>query len=83
MNGHKALLLALLLSVAPWVALLPACSKQSTWSVRNGSITPTLTDRDGLGRAAQGVRAGRGKVVTQSAPYSRAVGLVKRGEADA
>lgn len=80
----RTLLLAMLLSVAPWVAAAEGVPKQihlvsEEWL--------DYTNADGTGVAWDVLRkvfepAGV-KVVAQSAPYSRAVGLVKRGEADA
>ncbi|MFJ2985773.1 MULTISPECIES: substrate-binding periplasmic protein [unclassified Pseudomonas] len=80
----RTVLLAILLSVAPWVAAAEGVPKQvhlvsEEWL--------DYTNADGSGVAWDVLRkvfepAGV-KVVTQSAPYSRAVGLVKRGEADA
>ncbi|WP_426809813.1 substrate-binding periplasmic protein [Pseudomonas sp. WOUb67] len=80
----RTVLLAMLLSVAPWVAAAEGVPKQihlvsEEWL--------DYTNADGTGVAWDVLRkvfepAGV-KVVTQSAPYSRAVGLVKRGEADA
>lgn len=80
----RTLLLAMLLSVAPWVAAAEGVPKQihlvsEEWL--------DYTNADGTGVAWDVLRkvfepAGV-KVVPQSAPYSRAVGLVKRGEADA
>ncbi|MCE0880513.1 substrate-binding periplasmic protein [Pseudomonas putida] len=80
----RTLLLAMLLSIAPWVAAAEGVPKQihlvsEEWL--------DYTNADGTGVAWDVLRkvfepAGV-KVVPQSAPYSRAVGLVKRGEADA
>ncbi|WJD63265.1 substrate-binding periplasmic protein [Pseudomonas kurunegalensis] len=80
----RTVLLAMLLSVAPWVNAADGVPKQihlvsEEWL--------DYTNADGSGVAWDVLRkvfepAGV-KVVTQSAPYSRAVGLVKRGEADA
>jgi len=80
----RTVLLAILLSVATWVAAAEGVPKQvhlvsEEWL--------DYTNADGSGVAWDVLRkvfepAGV-KVVTQSAPYSRAVGLVKRGEADA
>lgn len=80
----RTVLLAMLLSVAPWVAAGEGMPKQihlvsEEWL--------DYTNADGTGVAWDVLRkvfepAGV-KVVTQTAPYSRAVGLVKRGEADA
>jgi len=74
----------MLLSIAPWVTAAEGMPKQihlvsEEWL--------DYTNADGTGVAWDVLRkvfepAGV-KVVTQSAPYSRAVGLVKRGEADA
>lgn len=80
----RTVLLAMLLSLAPWAAAAEGVPKQihlvsEEWL--------DYTNADGTGVAWDVLRkvfepAGV-KVVTQSAPYSRAVGLVKRGEADA
>ncbi|MCE5978666.1 substrate-binding periplasmic protein [Pseudomonas sp. JR33AA] len=80
----RSVLLAMLLSVAPWVMAAEGIPKQihlvsEEWL--------DYTNADGTGVAWDVLRkvfepAGV-EVVTQSAPYSRAVGLVKRGEADA
>jgi len=80
----RTVLLAMMLGVAPWVAAAEQTPKQvhlvsEEWL--------DYTNADGSGVAWDVLRkvfepAGV-KVVTQSAPYSRAVGLVKRGEADA
>ena len=80
----RTVLLAILLSVAPLVTAAEGVPKQihlvsEEWL--------DYTNADGTGVAWDVLRkvfepAGV-KVVTQSAPYSRAVGLVKRGEADA
>lgn len=80
----RTVLLAMLLSVAPWVAAGEGMPKQihlvsEEWL--------DYTNADGTGVAWDVLRkvfepAGV-KVVTQTAPYSRAVGLVKRDEADA
>ena len=80
----RTVLLAMLLSVAPLVMAAEGVPKQihlvsEEWL--------DYTNADGTGVAWDVLRkvfepAGV-KVVTQSAPYSRAVGLVKRGEADA
>lgn len=80
----RTVLLAMLLSIAPWVTAAEGMPKQihlvsEEWL--------DYTNADGTGVAWDVLRkvfepAGV-KVVTQSAPYSRAVGLVKRGEADA
>lgn len=80
----RTVLLAMMLSLAPWVAAAEVLPKQvhlvsEEWL--------DYTNADGSGVAWDVMRkvfepAGV-KVVTQSAPYSRAVGLVKRGEADA
>jgi polar amino acid transport system substrate-binding protein len=74
----------MLLSIAPWVTAAEGIPKQihlvsEEWL--------DYTNADGTGVAWDVLRkvfepAGV-EVVTQSAPYSRAVGLVKRGEADA
>lgn len=80
----RTVLLAMMLGLAPWVAAAGATPKQvhlvsEEWL--------DYTNADGSGVAWDVLRkvfepAGV-KVVAQSAPYSRAVGLVKRGEADA
>ncbi|HDS1817187.1 TPA: transporter substrate-binding domain-containing protein [Pseudomonas putida] len=80
----RTVLLAILLGFAPWVGAAEGVPKQvhlvsEEWL--------DYTNADGTGVAWDVLRkvfepAGV-KVVTQSAPYSRAVGLVKRGEADA
>lgn len=80
----RTVLLAMMLGLAPWVAAAEATPKQvhlvsEEWL--------DYTNADGSGVAWDVLRkvfepAGV-KVVAQSAPYSRAVGLVKRGEADA
>jgi len=80
----RTVLLAMMLGVAPWVAAAEGTPKQvhlvsEEWL--------DYTNADGSGVAWDVLRkvfepAGV-KVVAQSAPYSRAVGLVKRGEADA
>ncbi|AFK70046.1 ABC transporter substrate-binding protein [Pseudomonas putida SJTE-1] len=80
----RTVLLAILLSIAPWVTAAEGIPKQihlvsEEWL--------DYTNADGTGVAWDVLRkvfepAGV-EVVTQSAPYSRAVGLVKRGEADA
>ncbi|MFF5866933.1 substrate-binding periplasmic protein [Pseudomonas sp. NPDC012596] len=80
----RTVLLAMMLGVAPWVAAAEQTPKQvhlvsEEWL--------DYTNADGSGVAWDVLRkvfepAGV-KVVAQSAPYSRAVGLVKRGEADA
>jgi len=80
----RTVLLAMMLGLAPWVAAAEGTPKQvhlvsEEWL--------DYTNADGSGVAWDVLRkvfepAGV-KVVTQSAPYSRAVGLVKRGEADA
>ncbi|MCT8164526.1 MULTISPECIES: substrate-binding periplasmic protein [unclassified Pseudomonas] len=80
----KTLLLAMLLSLAPWAAAADGLPKQ-VHLVSEEWID--YTNADGSGVAWDVLRkvfepAGV-KVVTQSAPYSRAIGLVKRGEADA
>ncbi|MFJ4347407.1 substrate-binding periplasmic protein [Pseudomonas sp. NPDC089401] len=80
----RIVLLAMLLSVAPWVTAAQGLPKQ----VRLVSEEwIDYTDAKGNGLAWDVLRkvfepAGV-KVLTKSAPYSRAVGLVKRGEADA
>ena len=80
----RTVLLAMMLSLAPWVAAADALPKQ-VHLVSEEWID--YTNANGTGVAWDVLRkvfepAGV-KVVTQSAPYSRAVGLVKRGEADA
>ncbi|HEN8799057.1 ABC transporter substrate-binding protein [Pseudomonas sp. CM27] len=80
----RTVLLAMLLGFAPWVMAADGVPKQihlvsEEWL--------DYTNADGTGVAWDVLRkvfepAGV-KVVAQSAPYSRAVGLVKRGEADA
>ncbi|WP_286762198.1 substrate-binding periplasmic protein [Pseudomonas sp. UBA2047] len=80
----RVVLLAMLLSVAPWAVAAEGLPKQIQL-VSEEWID--YTNSDGTGVAWDVLRkvfepAGV-KVVTQSAPYSRAVGLVKRGEADA
>jgi len=80
----RTVLLAMLLGCAPWVGAAESVPKQvhlvsEEWL--------DYTNANGTGVAWDVLRkvfepAGV-KVVTQSAPYSRAVGLVKRGEADA
>ena len=80
----RVVLLAMLLSVAPWAVAAEGLPKQIQL-VSEEWID--YTNADGTGVAWDVLRkvfetAGV-KVVTQSAPYSRAVGLVKRGEADA
>jgi len=80
----RTVLLAMMLGLAPWAAAAEGTPKQvhlvsEEWL--------DYTNADGSGVAWDVLRkvfepAGV-KVVTQSAPYSRAVGLVKRGEADA
>ena len=80
----RVVLLAMLLSVAPWAVAAEGPPKQIQL-VSEEWID--YTNADGTGVAWDVLRkvfepAGV-KVVTQSAPYSRAVGLVKRGEADA
>ncbi len=80
----RTVLLAMMLSLAPWVAAADALPKQ-VHLVSEEWID--YTNADGSGVAWDVLRkvfepAGV-KVVTQSAPYSRAIGLVKRGEADA
>ncbi|MQG93210.1 ABC transporter substrate-binding protein [Pseudomonas sp. MN1F] len=80
----RTVLLAMMLSLAPWAMAADALPKQ-IHLVSEEWID--YTNADGSGVAWDVLRkvfepAGV-KVVTQSAPYSRAVGLVKRGEADA
>lgn len=80
----RTVLLAMMLSLAPWVSAADALPKQ-VHLVSEEWID--YTNADGSGVAWDVLRkvfepAGV-KVMTQSAPYSRAVGLVKRGEADA
>ena len=80
----RVVLLAMLLSVAPWAVAAEGLPKQIQL-VSEEWID--YTNADGTGVAWDVLRkvfepAGV-KVVTQIAPYSRAVGLVKRGEADA
>lgn len=80
----RTVLLAMMLSLAPWVMAADALPKQ-IHLVSEEWID--YTNADGSGVAWDVLRkvfepAGV-KVLTQSAPYSRAVGLVKRGEADA
>jgi len=80
----RTVLLAMMLGLAPWAAAAEGTPKQvhlvsEEWL--------DYTNADGSGVAWDVLRkvfepAGV-KVVAQSAPYSRAVGLVKRGEADA
>ncbi|GLO47702.1 MULTISPECIES: substrate-binding periplasmic protein [Pseudomonas] len=80
----RTMLLAMLLSLAPWAAAAEGVPKHihlvsEEWLDYTGA--------DGTGLAWDVLRkvfepAGV-KVVTLSAPYSRAIGLVKRGEADA
>ncbi|MFJ4155299.1 substrate-binding periplasmic protein [Pseudomonas sp. NPDC089752] len=80
----RTVLLAILLSFVPWAAAAEGVPKQvhlvsEEWL--------DYTNADGSGVAWDVLRkvfepVGV-KVVIQSAPYSRAVGLVKRGEADA
>lgn len=80
----RAVLLAMLMSICPWVAAGERLPQQ----VRLASEEwLDYTNADGSGLAWDLMRkvfepAGV-KVVVQSAPYSRAIGLVKRGEADA
>ncbi|WP_110993355.1 substrate-binding periplasmic protein [Pseudomonas sichuanensis] len=81
--GVRTVVLALMLLVAPAVM-----ARETTAQVRLVSEEwLDYTNADGSGVAWDVLRkvfepAGV-KVVTQSAPYSRAVGLVRRGEADA
>lgn len=80
----RTVLLAMMLSLAPWAVAADALPKQ-IHLVSEEWID--YTNADGSGVAWDVLRkvfepAGV-KVVAQSAPYSRAVGLVKRGEADA
>ncbi|MFJ4067113.1 substrate-binding periplasmic protein [Pseudomonas sp. NPDC089996] len=80
----RTVLLAMLLSLAPWVMAADALPRQ-IHLVSEEWID--YTNADGSGVAWDVLRkvfepAGV-KVMTQSAPYSRAVGLVRRGEADA
>jgi len=80
----RTVLLAMMLSLAPWVMAADALPKQ-IHLVSEEWID--YTNADGSGVAWDVLRkvfepAGV-KVLAQSAPYSRAVGLVKRGEADA
>ncbi|MFZ5935720.1 substrate-binding periplasmic protein [Pseudomonas sp. HS6-2] len=80
----RTVLLAMMLSLAPWAMAADALPKQ-IHLVSEEWID--YTNADGSGVAWDVLRkvfepAGV-KVVPQSAPYSRAVGLVKRGEADA
>ncbi|MEN5301874.1 transporter substrate-binding domain-containing protein [Pseudomonas sp. TWI628] len=80
----RTVLLAMMLSLAPWAMAADVLPKQ-IHLVSEEWID--YTNADGSGVAWDVLRkvfepAGV-KVVTQSAPYSRAVGLVKRGEADA
>ena len=80
----RAVLLAMLLSICPWVAAGERLPQQ----VRLASEEwLDYTNADGSGLAWDLMRkvldpAGV-QVVVQSAPYSRAIGLVKRGDADA
>jgi polar amino acid transport system substrate-binding protein len=74
----------MLLSIAPWVTAAEGIPKQIRLVSEEWL---DYTNADGTGVAWDVLRkvfepAGV-EVVTQSAPYSRAVGLVKRGEADA
>ncbi|MFG0409001.1 ABC transporter substrate-binding protein [Pseudomonas sp. NY5710] len=80
----RVVLLAVLLSVAPWALAADSLPKQIQLVSEEWV---DYTNADGTGVAWDVLRkvfepAGV-KVVAQSAPYSRAVGLVKRGEADA
>ena len=80
----RTVLLAMMLSFAPWAVAADALPRQ-IHLVSEEWID--YTNADGSGMAWDVLRkvfepAGV-KVLTQSAPYSRAVGLVKRGEADA
>ncbi|AYG43280.1 ABC transporter substrate-binding protein [Pseudomonas sp. Leaf58] len=80
----RTVLLAMLLSLAPWVAAAEGVPRQIQLVSEEWL---DYTNADGSGVAWDVLRkvfepAGV-KVVIQSAPYSRAVGLVKRGEADA
>jgi len=80
----RVVLLAMLLSVAPGAVAAEGLPKQIQLVCEEWI---DYTNADGTGVAWDVLRkvfepAGV-KVVTQSAPYSRAVGLVKRGEADA
>ena len=80
----RTVLLAMMLSFAPWAMAADELPKQ-IHLVSEEWID--YTNADGSGVAWDVLRkvfepAGV-KVLTQSAPYSRAVGLVKRGEADA
>ncbi len=80
----RTVLLAMMLCFAPWAVAADALPKQ-IHLVSEEWID--YTNADGSGMAWDVLRkvfepAGV-KVLTQSAPYSRAVGLVKRGEADA
>jgi len=80
----RTVLLAIMLSLSPWVMAGEGVPKQ-VHLVSEAWLD--YTNADGSGMAWDVLRkvfepAGV-KVVTQPAPYSRAVGLVKRGEADA
>ncbi|MFK3947452.1 substrate-binding periplasmic protein [Pseudomonas fulva] len=80
----KGVLLALLMAAAPWAA---AGDSQPGQIRLVSEEWVDYTNADGTGVAWDVMRkvfqpAGIG-VVPQSAPYSRAIGLVKRGEADA
>lgn len=80
----KGMLLALLMAAAPWAA---AGDSQPGQTRLVSEEWADYTNADGTGVAWDVMRkvfqpAGI-EVVPQSAPYSRAIGLVKRGEADA
>lgn len=80
----KGMLLALLMAAAPWAA---AGDSQPGQIRLVSEEWADYTNADGTGVAWDVMRkvfqpAGV-EVVPQSAPYSRAIGLVKRGEADA
>ncbi|MBA6117527.1 transporter substrate-binding domain-containing protein [Pseudomonas putida] len=80
----RTVLLAMMLSLAPWAMAAEGLPRQVHLV---SEVWFDYTNADGTGVAWDVLRkvfepAGV-KVVTQSAPYSRAVGLVKRGEADA
>lgn len=80
----KGMLLALLMAAAPWAA---AGDSQPGQIRLVSEEWADYTNADGTGVAWDVMRkvfqpAGI-EVVPQSAPYSRAIGLVKRGEADA
>ncbi|WP_442513792.1 substrate-binding periplasmic protein [Pseudomonas promysalinigenes] len=80
----RTVLLAMMLSLAPWAMAAEPLPKQITLVSEEWV---DYTNADGTGVAWDVLRkvfepAGV-HVVAQSAPYSRAVGLVKRGEADA